>query len=190
MEIIDVRFNESNDPIILLKPTTHYDERGLFLETFNVSLCNALKIEPHQFIQDNMSRSKYGVLRGLHYQYSPPMAKLVRVAYGKGLDVVVDIRKNSPTYGQYAKFELSDENGHILWVPPGYAHGFLSLTDNTCLCYRTTAVYNKLGEGNINPLDKVLDIDWGLPKEQIVLSHKDFVAQSFEQYTISEKNIC
>lgn len=183
MEIIDIKFHDSSEPVVLLKPTIHRDERGWFLETFNSLLCEKLQIEPQQFIQDNMSRSKYGVLRGLHYQYNPPMAKLVRVACGRGLDVIVDIRLNSPTYGKHARFELSDENGHILWVPPGYAHGFLSLTNNTCLCYRTTATYNKLGEGNIHPFDEDLNISWGMPIENIILSQKDSDAQSFVEYT-------
>ncbi len=183
MEIIDIQFAEMGTPVILLKPTMHHDDRGWFVETFNSSLCEKLKLEPQQFVQDNMSYSRYGVLRGLHYQHNPPMAKLVRVAHGRGLDVVVDIRKNSPTYGKCAKFELSSSNCHILWVPPGYAHGFLALTDNTCLCYRTTALYNKAGEGTINPFDSTLNIDWEINQQEIIVSQKDSVAQSFVEYT-------
>lgn len=181
MEIVDIKFQN----VILLKPTIYYDNRGLFLETFNAALCDILKLSPQQFIQDNMSRSKYGVLRGLHYQYNPPMGKLVQVVRGSGLDVVIDIRKDSSTYGSHAKFNLSDENFHLLWVPPGFAHSFLTLTVDTCLCYRTTAMYNKSGEGNINPFDSDLNIDWEIPIDQIILSPKDQNAQSFKQYTMS-----
>ena len=183
MEIVNVQFDAFNNPVVLLQPTLHHDNRGWFVETFNAALCEKLGLQPESFVQDNMSCSKYGVLRGLHYQHNPPMAKLVRVAHGRGIDVVVDIRKDSPTYGHHAKFELSSHNSRILWVPPGFAHGFLALEDNTCLCYRTTALYNKLGEGTINPLDTTLSIDWDINLQNIILSQKDTSSQSFEEYT-------
>jgi dTDP-4-dehydrorhamnose 3,5-epimerase len=111
------------------------------------------------------------------------MAKLVRVAHGRGIDVVVDIRKDSPTYGHHQKFELSSTNSRIVWVPYGYAHGFLALENNTALCYRTTALYNKSGEGTINPLDSTLAIDWEIDIQDMILSQKDASSQSFIEYT-------
>lgn len=187
MEIISVEFKGSKDPVFLLEPKINADRRGAFLETFNPQVCEILNVPVEQFIQDNMSISHFGVLRGLHYQHNPPMGKLVRVASGRGFDVVVDIRKDSPTYGQYAKFDLSWANNRMVWVPPGYAHGFLSLSNHTILCYKTTALYNKAGEGNINPLDKTLNIDWSIPTEDMILSEKDKNAQSFVGYAATEQ---
>lgn len=186
MDIITVEFGGSKDPVFLLEPKTYTDERGAFVETFNSALCEILDVSPEHFVQDNMSISTFGVIRGLHYQSIPPMGKLVRVAHGRGMDVVVDIRKDSSTYGEYAAFELSGKNNRMVWVPPGYAHGFVSLTEHTILCYKTTALYNKAGEGSINPLDKTLNIDWTIPSYHMILSEKDKNAQSFAEYTEKE----
>ena len=115
------------------------------------------------------------------------MGKLVRVIKGRGIDVMVDIRKDSPTYGQYDKVELSEDNFNIVWVPPGFAHGFMSLEDDTHLIYKTTSYYNQESDGAINPLCKNLNIDWEIPVENIIISSKDNQAQSFVQYKLNPK---
>ena len=115
------------------------------------------------------------------------MGKLVRVIKGRGIDVMVDIRKDSPTYGQYDKVELSEDNFNIVWVPPGFAHGFMSLEDDTHLIYKTTSYYNQESDGAINPLCKNLNIDWEIPAENIIISSKDNQAQSFVQYKLNPK---
>jgi dTDP-4-dehydrorhamnose 3,5-epimerase len=115
------------------------------------------------------------------------MGKLVRVVKGKGIDVIVDIRQNSPTYGQYDKVELSEDNFNIVWVPPGFAHGFMSLEDDTHLIYKTSVYYNSLADGSINPLCSDLNINWGVSKDNIILSDKDNTSQSFSQYSQNPK---
>lgn len=163
-------------------PTIYNDDRGFFMESYNQTIQDELK---ENFIQDNHSKSKKGVIRGLHYQWNNPMGKLLRVVQGSGIDVIVDIRKNSPTYGQFEKFYLNDNNNLILWVPPGFAQGFLSLEDNTHLCYKTTALHNSNAEGAIHPLESGLNIDWEL--DNILLSQKDKTAQSFDDYNKQPK---
>ena len=161
-------------------PTVYNDNRGFFMESFNQKIQDELSVN---FIQDNHSKSKKGVIRGLHYQWDKPMGKLVRVVKGSGLDVIVDIRKNSDTFGYWESFELSENNHHILWAPPGFAHGFLSFEDETHLCYKTTSLHNSECEGAINPLDSDLNIDWLMDNSSIILSDKDKSAQSFNEYT-------
>tara|TARA_R110000744_G_scaffold130653_2_gene238357 strand:+ start:5460 stop:6008 length:549 start_codon:yes stop_codon:yes gene_type:complete len=165
-------------------PKVYKDNRGFFMESFNQQIQNIIGIE---FLQDNHSKSKKGVIRGLHYQWDEPMGKLVRVPIGSGIDVIVDIRKESPTFGKWETFELSDLNNTILWVPPGFAHGFLSLENNTHLMYKNTALHNGEAEGSIHPLKSGLDIDWALPEEEILLSEKDKTAQTFEDYKSNPK---
>ena len=167
------------DEVKIFKPQVYSDHRGFFMESFN----NIIEEELNEsFIQDNHSKSHKNVLRGLHYQWRLPMGKLLRVVSGRGLDCVVDIRVNSETYGDYQTFELSEDNHHILWVPPGFAQGFLSLEDDTHLCYKTTAPYNGDCEGYIYPFDEDLDIDWGIDIDTIHLSEKDLHAQTFSEY--------
>jgi len=178
MNIYDTKFED----VKLIKPRIFSDDRGFFFESFNKILSDGLGLYPCNMIQDNHSRSSRGVLRGLHYQYDPPMGKLLRVVHGRGLDVVVDIRENSNTFGEYESFLLSDENNHIIWVPAGFAHGFLALEDNTHLCYKTDALYNQDTEGSIYPLDPELNIEWELDTEMIILSEKDKDAQTFDLY--------
>jgi len=168
------------DEVKIFKPEVYFDHRGFFTESFN----NIIEEELNEsFIQDNHSKSYKNVLRGLHYQWDKPMGKLLRVVSGSGLDVIVDIRKNSDTFGHWESFELSEDNHHILWVPPGFAQGFLSFEDETHLCYKTTALHNSECEGAINPLDNDLNVDWSIDSSSIILSDKDSLAQSFNDYT-------
>lgn len=176
--------NTKFDLVKVFTPKVYYDDRGFFCESFNKTISDIIDTE---FIQDNHSRSKKYVIRGLHYQWDKPMGKLVRVIKGRGIDVMVDIRKDSPTYGQYDKVELSEDNFNIVWVPPGFAHGFMSLEDDTHLIYKTTSYYNQESDGAINPLCKNLNIDWEIPVEDIIISSKDNQAQSFVQYKLNPK---
>lgn len=167
--------------LILLKPEIFSDDRGLFLETFNTQRFNDIVGENTAFFQDNISLSKCNVLRGLHFQ-KPPMAqgKIVQVLTGRVLDVVVDIRKNSPTYGQHYKKELSQENKFQLWIPPGFAHGFIALEDQTIFSYKCTNVYSKKDEMDLLWNDSRLNIDWG--NDDPLLSEKDKMATPFNNF--------
>jgi dTDP-4-dehydrorhamnose 3,5-epimerase len=157
--------------LLIVRPKVFEDDRGYFFETYKKQAFDerGLKIE---IVQSNISRSDCGVVRGLHYQ-NPPFAqgKLVRVLRGRALDVAVDIRKDSPTYGKHFTLELSEENKCALWVPPGFAHGFRTLEDNTLFFYDCTGTYNKEAEGSILWNDPALGIDWGITDP--VLSQRD-----------------
>lgn len=146
--------------LVVITPNVFGDKRGYFLESFNR---NALKeiVGDYEFVQDNQSLSQKGVLRGLHFQ-NPPFAqgKLVRVIKGAVNDVVVDIRKSSATYGQSFKIRLSEDNHKMLWVPPGFAHGFETLEDDTIFVYKVTNFYDKASEGSIIWNDPTLNINW------------------------------
>lgn len=155
------------------------DNRGFFSETFKETEFKKFGIEK-KFVQDNHSFSTKGVIRGLHYQWDKPMDKLVRVSSGQIMDVIVDIRKDSPTFGKHFKFILSSDNNHQLYVPAGYAHGFVVLSDEAHVEYKCTEEYNKLGEGGINPFDLDLGIDWTV--KEFLLSDKDKNSQSFLEY--------
>jgi dTDP-4-dehydrorhamnose 3,5-epimerase len=147
------------------------DSRGYFFESYNKEVFHRLGIKA-DFVQDNQSLSHAGVLRGLHFQ-APPFAqgKLVRVITGAVLDVVVDIRKSSPTYGHWHAVELTEENKKLFWIPPGFAHGFATLRDNTIFAYKCTDVYNKASEGCVLWNDPQLNIQWNV--ENPILSEKD-----------------
>jgi dTDP-4-dehydrorhamnose 3,5-epimerase len=146
--------------VYLIEHNVYEDERGLFFETFNGPLLSEYGI-PLQFLQDNQSVSHKGVLRGLHFQNPPfEQGKLVRVVSGSVIDIVVDIRKNSPSYGQHLKIKLDEYTKTSLWVPPGFAHGFAALEDNTIFMYKVTNVYNKESESGIIWNDSELNIDW------------------------------
>jgi len=169
--------------VILLKPKVFGDERGFFMESWNQKVFDEIVGEPVRFVQDNHSRSTKGVLRGLHYQL-PPMAqgKLVRVVQGEVFDVAVDIRRSSPTVGKWVGTKLSAENNHQLWIPPGFAHGFLTLSDTADFLYKTTSFYSKELERGIRWDDRELAIDWpfvaaGGPS----LSGRDEVANGFSE---------
>lgn len=158
----------------VLEPTVFNDERGYFMESFNKEKFNsAIGTEVH-FVQDNQSFSTKGVIRALHYQVGEfAQAKLVRVLSGKVLDVAVDLRKNSPNYGKHISIELSYENKKQLFIPRGFAHGFVTLSNTSEFFYKCDQYYNKEAEGGIIYDDPDLGIDWELPKDQLILSEKD-----------------
>jgi dTDP-4-dehydrorhamnose 3,5-epimerase len=150
--------------VLLLTPKVFADERGFFMESFNQHAFDAAVGGHHCFVQDNHSRSRRGVLRGLHYQVAPhAQGKLVRVARGRAFDVAVDLRRRSPTFGRWAGVILDDVLHQQLWIPPGFAHGFLALEDDTHFLYKTTDVYARDCERAIAWNDDRLDIQWPLP---------------------------
>lgn len=163
--------------LLIIKPDVFEDERGYFFESYNRAkfLAHGIDVD---FVQDNESKSKRGVLRGLHFQ-NPPFAqgKLVRVMRGSVLDVAVDIRNDSPTYGKWSSIVLSGQNKWMYWIPAGFAHGFLTLEDDTIFFYKCTNVYSKESEGAIRWDDPVLGIEWGISDP--VISPKDEVAPVF-----------
>ena len=145
--------------LLLFEPKVFNDERGYFFESYNSVIKNA--IGEYDFVQDNESFSKKNVLRGMHFQNPPfEQGKLVRVVSGRVSDVVIDIRKNSSTYGQWFEIELNSELKQMLWIPPGFAHGFLTLTDNTTFLYKCTKVYNAQSESGVIWNDSLIEINW------------------------------
>lgn len=169
--------------VVLIEPTVYADERGWFMESFNEQRFHAelqklaLPI-PRSFVQDNHSFSNKGVLRGLHFQRAPhEQGKLVRVVSGSAYDVAVDIRPDSPTFGQWVGEMLNTENKHMLWIPEGFAHAFLALEDDTEFMYKTTDYYAKECESAIRWDDPSLAIEWPA-KTQIIISEKDQQANS------------
>lgn len=164
--------------LILIKPKLFEDDRGFFMEIFKSSdfKANGIVLD---FLQDNHSMSKKGVLRGLHYQLNPkPQGKLVRCIRGKVWDVAVDIRKGSPTYGKWVALELSEENRYMFWIPPGFAHGFVAL-ETSEIVYKTTDEYDPRFDRGIIWNDPVLKIDW--PIKEPILSEKDSKLPTFEE---------
>ena len=159
--------------VVLIEPKVFGDARGFFFESFNQKAFNDATGTNHQFVQDNHSRSAQGVLRGLHYQIQQPQGKLVRVVRGAVIDVAVDIRKSSPTFGQWVVEELSEDNHRQLWVPPGFAHGFVVLSEMAEFLYKTTDYYAPAFERCIAWDDPTLAIDWKLSGRQPLLSAKD-----------------
>ena len=159
--------------VVLLEPKVFGDARGFFFESFNQKAFNAATGTDHQFVQDNHSRSTKGVLRGLHYQSQQPQGKLVRVVQGAVFDVAVDIRRSSPTFGQWVGVELSADNHRQLWVPPGLAHGFLVLSDTADFLYKTTDYYAPEHERCIAWNDPALAIVWPNMGMAPCLSGKD-----------------
>lgn len=159
--------------VILIEPKVFGDERGFFFESFNQCAFNEATVTDYTFVQDNHSRSSQGVLRGLHYQIQQPQGKLVRVVQGRVFDVAVDIRKSSPTFGQWVSAELSGDNHHQLWVPAGFAHGFLVLSETAEFLYKTTDYYAPEHERCIAWDDPTLSIDWPVGNVRPVVSSKD-----------------
>jgi dTDP-4-dehydrorhamnose 3,5-epimerase len=157
--------------VILFEPKVFGDERGFFFESFNHARFEEAVGHPVQFVQDNHSKSVKGVLRGLHYQIQQPQGKLVRVAQGEVFDVAVDIRRSSPNFGKWVGARLSADNKRQLWVPPGFAHGFLVLSDTAEFLYKTTDYYAPEYERSIAWNDNQLAIVW--PEFQPTLSKKD-----------------
>ena len=177
MEIIKTKI----DGLLIIKPDVFGDDRGYFFESYNQDKFIKAGLDM-AFRQDNESKSKRGVLRGLHFQ-APPHAqgKLVRVMKGAVMDVAVDIRRNSPTYGQWGSIVLTGDNKLIFWVPEGFAHGFVCLEDDTVFFYKCTDVYNKQAEGSIIWNDPDLRIDWGIADP--LVSEKDAAAPLFRDFT-------
>ncbi|GGB50244.1 dTDP-4-dehydrorhamnose 3,5-epimerase [Oceanisphaera marina] len=155
----------------IIEPSVFGDHRGFFKETFNVQRYKELAGIDLEFVQDNHSRSRKGVLRGLHFQKTKPQGKLVSVVRGAVYDVAADITPNSPTFGKYVGVELSEDNHRQLWVPPGYAHGFVVLSEEVDFVYKCTDYYDPSDEGGVAWNCPVLAIDW--PLQDVQLSEKD-----------------
>jgi len=176
MEIIKTKING----LLIINPRVFEDERGYFFESWSKEAFknNGIEID---FVQDNQSFSSKGVLRGLHFQ-NPPFSqgKLVRVIQGSVLDVAVDIRKDSPTYGEHVSVLLSGENKTMFWIPPGFAHGFSTLEDNTIFSYKCSGIYNKESEGSLMWNDSDLKIDWQI--ENAIISEKDQNSDHFKNF--------
>lgn len=176
MNVINTKISD----VIICEPKVFFDERGFFFESYNHKLFEEVVGYPVTFVQDNHSKSSKGVLRGLHYQLSPhAQGKLVRCVAGEVFDVAVDIRKRSPTFGQWVGVLLSGENKRQLWIPEGFAHGFLVLSDTAEVLYKVTNFYHKESEQSIDWHDSTLDIKWPLHDVHLCLSDKDANASSF-----------
>lgn len=161
------------DGVVIIEPRIFRDARGYFFESFSQREFDE-KVRPVRFVQDNESMSSYGVMRGLHFQRPPyTQSKLVRVVKGAVLDVAVDIRKGSPTYGQHVAVELTEENHRQFFVPRGFAHGFAVLSQTSVFQYKCDNFYAPEADGGISILDDTLGIDWRIPVQQAVLSEKD-----------------
>ncbi len=163
----------------ILQPKIYEDDRGFFFESYNQKLLLQEAGIKQNFVQDNHSRSVKNVLRGLHYQLQQPQGKLVRVVAGEVFDVAVDLRKTSPTFGQWVGVPLSAMNHSMLWIPPGFAHGFLALTDNAEVLYKATDFYDPNSEYCLRWDDPDLAIDW--PLKQPLLSSKDRAGKSLKE---------
>lgn len=185
-----MNFSKTNIPdVILCEPTIFNDERGYFFESFNQKVFEKYLGKPIHFCQDNEAKSTKGVLRGLHYQLPPfAQSKLVRVISGKVLDIVVDIRRNSPTFGQYVAVELSGENKHQLFIPAGFAHGYVVLSDEAIFSYKVDNYYHKETERGIIFNDAELQIDWKLPLNELIISEKDKIQPAFNNADLFETN--
>lgn len=165
----------------ILEPKIFEDQRGYFFETFNQKEFNQLTQTDTRFVQDNESFSTKGVLRGLHYQTGEhAQAKLVRVIKGRVLDVAVDLRESSPTFCQYVAIELTETNKKQLFIPRGFAHGFVVLSETAIFSYKCDNFYNKASEGGVIYNDPRLNIDWQLPEGSLIVSEKDFVLPTLE----------
>ena len=169
----------------IIKPKVFEDERGYFFESFNKQKFQELTDLSVDFVQDNQSKSNRGVLRGLHFQKGEwAQAKLVRVIKGKVLDVAVDLRKDSSTYGHHFSIELSEKNKILLYIPRGFAHGFAVLEDDTIFSYKCDNYYNKESEDGIMFNDSELQIDWKLEASEVQLSEKDKILPSFKDLNL------
>ena len=169
MEVIKTAIPE----VVILEPKVYQDDRGYFFEAFSEEVFSRL-VTPTHFVQDNESRSSYGVVRGLHFQAPPhAQAKLVRVVKGSALDVAVDLRKGSPSYGTHVAVELSEENHRMLFIPRGFAHGFSVLSPDAIFQYKCDNYYAPQSEGAVAWDDPTLSIDWRVPTPDVILSAKD-----------------
>ena len=168
--------------VYIIEPKVFGDSRGYFFESFSQREFESV-IGPVTFVQDNQSKSSYGVIRGLHFQKPPhAQAKLVRVVKGKVLDVAVDLRKDSPTFGKYMAVELSDENHRQVFIPKGFAHGFSVLSEEAVFQYKCDEYYAPESEAAIAWDDKDLNIDWKVPADDVVLSPKDKCHPTFNEF--------
>ena len=167
--------------VVIIEPQVFFDDRGYFFESLSQQRFKE-QVAPITFVQDNESKSSYGVLRGLHFQ-KPPFAqsKLVRVVKGKVLDVAVDLRKGSPTFGQYESVVLSEENKRQFFIPQGFAHGFAVLSEEAIFQYKCDNYYAPQSEGSVRWNDPTIAIDWQLPEKDIILSAKDEKAPLLSQ---------
>jgi len=183
-----MRFIRTDIPdVIIIEPKVHGDARGYFVETFRQDKLEAFLGHKVHFCQDNESRSTYGVLRGLHYQLAPAaQSKLVRVIAGRVLDVAVDVRKGSLTFGKYVAAELTGENKRQLFIPRGFAHGFAVLSDEATFAYKVDNYYSPENDRGIAFDDCVLDIDWGIPFPEMNLSEKDKKQPAFSEAELFE----
>jgi dTDP-4-dehydrorhamnose 3,5-epimerase len=169
MEVINTEISG----VVIIEPRLFKDERGYFFESYSKKVFDE-EIRPTDFVQDNESKSRYGVLRGLHFQKGVhSQGKLVRVVIGKVLDVAVDIRVGSPTFGKYVSVELSSENHRMFFIPRGFAHGFSVLSEEVVFQYKCDSPYCKESEGAIAWDDPAIGIDWKVPADRIILSEKD-----------------
>jgi dTDP-4-dehydrorhamnose 3,5-epimerase len=182
MEIaIESRF--LNDVVVLV-PAVFQDSRGFFMETFREDQFKAHGL-PYHFVQDNHSRSAKGVVRGLHFQWEPPMGKLMRVTFGSAFLVAVDIRKGSPTLGKWVGVEASAENRRLVWAPAGFARGFCVLSEFAEIQYKVTGLYNNKAESGILWNDPAIGIEWPVSEAEAQLSDKDKKAQTLAQWLAS-----
>ncbi|MBL0104503.1 MAG: dTDP-4-dehydrorhamnose 3,5-epimerase [Bacteroidetes bacterium] len=173
--------------VLLIEPRVFSDSRGAFFETFNEKALAEIGITA-RFVQDNQSISKKGVIRGLHLQHPPyEQGKLVRVARGSVLDVALDLRAGSPTFGRHYSVELNQENQLSLWIPPGFAHGFVALEEDTVFLYKVTNYYHPQSESGIIYNDVDLNIDWKVTNP--IVSEKDKILPSFKEFCLAKTNI-
>lgn len=176
-----IESRQLND-VLILRPQVFEDERGFFMEVYREDQFKELGIASI-FLQDNHSRSAKNVLRGLHFQWKPPQGKLVRVTYGRAFFAIVDIRKGSPTAGKWVSIELSAENRKFIYVPPGFANGFCSLSDFVEVQYKCTNTYNRESEGSILWNDPSIGINW--PIQNPIISTRDANAVTLDQWLLS-----
>jgi len=182
-KIESVHLNE----VVVVAPQVMADDRGFFMETFHADRFRQMGL-PADFVQDNHSRSSRGVLRGLHFQWDPPVGKLMRVTSGSAFLVAVDIRKGSPTLGQWFGLEVSAENKKQIWAPYGFARGFLALTNACEVQYKCTSLYNPAGEGNILFSDPQIGIRWPIDVASVVVSERDRKAPTLAQWLESPRS--
>lgn len=171
--------------VLVLTPAIYRDDRGAFLETFNLRQFADAGL-PERWVQDNFSLSKKNVLRGIHYQITQPQGKLVRVTHGAVLDVAVDLRRSSPAFGKHAAVELSGENGRMLWIPAGFGHAFLVLSEVAGFAYKVTDYYSQSGERTILWNDPELAIPWPVKSEDVILSAKDAQGKRWTEADVFE----
>ncbi len=173
----------SIEGVFIIEPTVFGDDRGYFMETYHEGEFKEAGLDLN-FVQDNQSKSKKGVLRGLHFQYTKPQGKLVRVLKGVVFDVAVDLRNNSPTYGKWESIILSEENKKQFFIPEGFAHGFLVLSEDAEFTYKCTEFYDPEDEGGISWNDPSIAIDWPVDNIEIILSEKDKKWKTLKENTV------